>query len=451
MEQQGAEGSASAVFGYVRPVEDAVPPLDATIQRTAVRACARGEGLDAPEIYEEAASEGRLAFAHLAEELVARRAAAVGPDVVVGTVVVATLAVLGDTALERLRRALLLDALAGALLFADGVRPEEALLHDWDLRPEGERRRDRARDAMRAKALRGLVLGRPPYGYAVQERALVPHPEEAAVVKRLFREYVDQGEGLRRLAAALNRDGIPTRLGRPWAPGSVRTVLRNPVYTGLYRRLGVVVPSAHPALVDRATFHAAQRRMSERRTSRLQQERHEYPLAGLLRCGRCGSPMIGERRSSRMGVVTAYRCEDATSRGTCDERSRRAEVVEAAIREELSRVDTHHPVAARRPAERGAATRRARLERRLMEGVERWIAGEWRYAELVTRVAEPVRELHRLELPVPADTEPTPDEARRRLLRDWETLDDPERASLLRAAVAEVVVSGDDVRITRRR
>lgn len=450
MDEDASGTATSAVFGYVRPVEGSSPPLDAAIQRTAIRACARGEGLSAPEIFEEATPDGRLAFAHLAHEVAARPVTDRGPAAEPRTVVVATLAVLGDTALERIRRALLLESLAGALIFADGVPAEEALLRDWEQRPDKERRRDRAREAMRTKALRGQVLGRPPFGYAAEDRVLVPHPTEAEVVKRIFREYVDRGEGLRRIAATLNREGIATRLGGAWAPGSVRTVLRNPVYTGLYRRLGVVVPSAHPALIDRATFHTAQRRMSERRTSRLHQERHDYPLSGLLRCGACGSSMIGERRAARAGTVVAYRCENATSRGTCRERSRRAEVLEAVIREELGRSDAHHPVAVRPVEADGSAARRARLERRLLEGLERWIAGEWRYAELLARVGEPVRELHQGELPVTAVLA-SPEEARRRLLREWDELDEAARSELLHATLAEAIVFGDEVRITRRR
>lgn len=436
----------SAVLAYVRPIEDLDPPLDASIQRTAVRACARGEGLDAPEVFEEAAPDGRFAFLHLTQEIDAPG----GSRDEAPSVVVATLPVLGETALERARRLLLLEATASRVIFADGHTSEAALEREWQARPEEERRRDRARESMRQKALRGLVLGRPPYGYVVEDRALVPHPRESQVVKQMFRAYLDEGEGLRRIAARLNRDGIRTRLGRAWTPGAVRTVLKNPAYTGLYRRLGVVVPASHPALIDRATFNATQRRMGERRTSKSDQERHEYPLAGLVRCGRCRSPMIGDRRNTQSGLAISYRCENATARGTCRARGVRAEVIEAAIREELTRSDAHYPVAAHVAEVPDQGARHHRLERRLAEGIERWVAGEWRFYELVSRLTPVVRELHEMDRPVldePADAE----EARRRLISDWDALDQQERGALLHAALAEVVVEGRNVRLTRRR
>lgn len=436
----------SAVLAYVRPIDDIEPPLDASIQRTAVRACARGEGLGTPEIFEEASPDGRFAFLHLVGELQTRRGGAHPAP----PVVIATVQVLGATALERARRLLLVDALASSLKFADGRTPEAALAADWDARPEDERRRERARESMKARALRGLVLGRPPYGYIVEERALAPHPRESQVVKRMFRAYLEEGEGLRRIAAQLNRDGIKTRLGRAWTPGSVRTVLKNPAYTGLYRRLGVVVPASHPAIIDRATFNATQRRMGERRTSSTEQERHDYPLAGLLRCGRCGSPMIGERRHTQAGISVSYRCENATARGTCRARGVRTAILEAAIRDELARPDQHHPVAARPAGGPDPQARRQRVERKLSEALERWVAGEWRYYELVSRVKSVVTELHEMDRPALeelADTE----ELRRHLLSDWDALDESERAMLLRAVLAEAVVDGKTVRVSRRR
>ncbi len=94
--------------------------------------------------------------------------------------------------------------------------------------------------------------------------------------------------------------------------------------------------------------------------------------------------------------------------------------------------------------------RRQRLERRLSESLERWVAGEWRYYELVSRVAPVVGELHEMDRPAieeHADSE----DSRRQLLLEWDALDEGERTALLRAVLAEAVVDGKTVRVTRRR
>ncbi|MQC16687.1 MAG: hypothetical protein DWG82_00465 [Chloroflexi bacterium] len=439
-------GTTLGAFGYVRPLVDAATLLDGTVQRTALRACAQGESLGPIEIYEEAAEDGRLAFAHLLDAVEGPG----GGEHQASTVVAATFAILGASTLERASRLLLLLATGVRVVFADGRSAEDALREGWSLRAGDERRRDRVREGMRTQALRGVVLGRPPFGYVVVDRALSPDPRESPIVQRIFREYVEQGEGLRRIAAGLNRDGIKTRLRRPWTPGSVRIILRNPAYTGLYRRLGVVVPASHPAIIDRATFGVAQRRMVQRRTSRVDQRRHEYAFSGILRCGRCGTAMAGARRSAKAGPLVVYRCANAASRGTCRARAVREQRLWTAVIEELLTASTSRTVAirGRAPTATGAAPRR--LERQLTEAIERWYAGEWRMTELVARVAPIVREHYRDERE-PEELAVPPVEARHALTQGWEDLDVAERGHLLRSAVAEVVVSEDEIRIVQRR
>ena len=90
---------------------------------------------------------------------------------------------------------------------------------------------------------------------------------------------LEEQEGVRKIARRLNEDGILTRTGRPWTAGAVRTLLRNPAYTGLYRRLGVTVTRAHPALVTAGQHAEVLRRMEARRTAPATQERREYLLS----------------------------------------------------------------------------------------------------------------------------------------------------------------------------
>ena len=100
--------------------------------------------------------------------------------------------------------------------------------------------------------------GRPPYGYHLIDAGLHPNPAKAAdgkrlhqlepdpitaaVVQRIFEEYL-AGRGLFAIAEALTRDGVPSpsahdpernrhRCGVAWSKGAVRTILGNPRYTG---------------------------------------------------------------------------------------------------------------------------------------------------------------------------------------------------------------------------
>jgi DNA invertase Pin-like site-specific DNA recombinase len=69
------------------------------------------------------------------------------------------------------------------------------------------------------------------FGYKWQENTLVIVPEEAEVVKRIYREYLN-GNSPRKIAKALNTEGITTRLGCLWSDTTIRGVLTNITYTG---------------------------------------------------------------------------------------------------------------------------------------------------------------------------------------------------------------------------
>ena len=61
------------------------------------------------------------------------------------------------------------------------------------------------------KAVKGEVLGRPPYGYKVgARRRLELVPEEAVVVRYIFRLYLQEGLGIRLIARRLNEEGLNT-------------------------------------------------------------------------------------------------------------------------------------------------------------------------------------------------------------------------------------------------
>ncbi|MFA7250327.1 MAG: recombinase family protein [Dehalococcoidia bacterium] len=441
------DDSARAAISYLRALPGD-PPLDLAVQRLAIAAACRGEHLREVAVFEEADPGGSRAFLDMVESL---RTGAPGVEVIA-----ATAAVFGDRVRDRARRILQLAALHVPVRLADGRAPGDALVLAWEERGADERRRERAREGMRRRALRGEVLGRAPFGYVVSERQLVPDPGEAATVRHIFAMYLDEDEGIRKIAKRLNEEGLRTRTGRPWTAGAVRTVLRNAAYTGLYRRLGVTVTRAHPALVTAGQHAEVLRRMASRRTAPATQERRDYLLSGLVRCGYCGGPMIGARRPGEGAEPVEhsyYRCQAATNEGRCAYHTRRTDALERAVVAELARANAPMPIAARPRQETGHAARRTALDRTLDLMLERRAAGQWTDADLVRRAAPVV--LEQLSMETEAATERAdpvqPEQARARLVEEWDRLGFEERRSLLHHAVAEVVVTDDAVRVARRR
>ncbi len=62
---------------------------------------------------------------------------------------------------------------------------------------------------------------------------LVPGPpEEVAIVRRIYRDYLERGMGSEAIAAALNREGMRSESGRPWSKAVVKRVLISEKYVG---------------------------------------------------------------------------------------------------------------------------------------------------------------------------------------------------------------------------
>lgn len=372
--------------------------------------------------------------------------------------VVAQWSVLGDGARAQARRYLQLAALDLDVRLADGRDPDAELVRAWRERGAGERRAERSREAMRTRALRGEALGRPPYGYRVEARRLTPEPREAAVVREMFRACMDDRAGIRRIAQQLNAAGHRTRRGRPWATASVREILRNPVYTGTYRRMGIVVPGAHPALMPRGEFARAQRLIDARRTSPSRQQRHPYLLSGLVTCGYCGNRLIGVRRPRRTEAgdgpdeYVYYQCQSRTNQGRCGYHTRRADELERAVGEAVASASPAALIAALGPVQSNAAIakRRRSRDRALERMLERRASGQWTAAQL-RRAAAPVvladLDDERSAAQRADGDRPTAAQARAALAGRWDELSFDQRRALLKRAVSSVVVTDDHLEL----
>ena len=72
----------------------------------------------------------------------------------------------------------------------------------------------------------------PAYGYMMKNGQLEVYEDEAEVVRRIFKMYMD-GMGIQAIAQKLNEEGVPRRIGRKdWKHTGVRYILTNERYKG---------------------------------------------------------------------------------------------------------------------------------------------------------------------------------------------------------------------------
>ena len=177
--------------------------------------------------------------------------------------------------------------------------------------------RERASMGKRGAAKRGrFATGIPPYGYRVGPDGMPAVDEdEAEVVRRIFRDYVEQGRGIDRIAWDLTDEGVPTATGgRTWHQSVVHQLLGNPVYTGTWsygrtRNIAsdegtrvfaqpsdtwIEVPV--PPLVDAETFARAQAAKRARQSRAKRNTKVLYLLQHLLRCAECGRTFQAKSR-----------------------------------------------------------------------------------------------------------------------------------------------------------
>ena len=152
---------------------------------------------------------------------------------------------------------------------------------------------------------------------------LVPDSVYGPVIARIFALYA-QGHTVPEIVATLNQEHILTNKGRSWYRKKLYDILRNEIYCGdiVVGRLSldasgkhhpgkdpVLVKSVHTPLVSRETFNKVQEILNARAENHAapRWESSPYLLTGLVRCGLCGSHMVGT--SAKGGKYHYYTCQ----------------------------------------------------------------------------------------------------------------------------------------------
>lgn len=364
-----------------------------------------------------------------------------------------------------------------------GREAAKELVSTWADKGEGTPVSERVRTAMRRKAVRGEVLGRPPYGYRVGPRhRLELVPEEAVVVRYMFRLYLQETMGIRKIAGQLNEENIPTRRGGRWSMVSIRDLLRNRSYLGTYTRFGVKVPGSHPALVSADDFRRVQERLTSHHGATRQRTVTPYLLSGLVYCARCGNRMIGVSRhqkwktragEERTASYRYYQCESRTNQSACGYNTQRTTELEAKVRSMLHE-DTPGVSRVRRAGNADTylidmmgqvekiETRMRRTRRQVEELVADAAHGHITVERMKSIGGEHAREQHDLEGELSAararlaaqqseaERQRHLADLRDRLARDWDSLDFEGLQASVREVVDRVEVDAEDCRVFLR-
>ena len=76
-----------------------------------------------------------------------------------------------------------------------------------------------------------FIISYPPYGYKNENGEMVIVPEQAEVVRKIFADTL-AGKSTHAIARELNEQGIVSKKGGKWTPGTVNAIIRNEKFTG---------------------------------------------------------------------------------------------------------------------------------------------------------------------------------------------------------------------------
>ena len=183
------------------------------------------------------------------------------------------------------------------------------------------------RSAMKELAISGKALGKPPYGYQINNQGnLTPEENESNVVREIFDLYVNSDLGLRKIAQKLNNKEIKTRSGKDWNIVTLRDILKNTTCIGTYSRFGLRLTNNHDSIIDSHLFRLAQDKTRSRRHYKAFIKSEPYLLSGLCKCGYCGNTMVGvstkQSWHSQSGAKSSnkyryYKCQSKNNQETC--------------------------------------------------------------------------------------------------------------------------------------
>lgn len=163
-------------------------------------------------------------------------------------------------------------------------------------------------------------------------------PATAPVVRRIFEEYA-AGKPAKEIYSALNAEGFRTSRGNPFNKNSLRRILQNEKYAGVYEFADIRDENGIPPIVDRALFDKVQKMVEyHHRAPAAKKTEGGFLLTAKLFCGECGEPMTGDGGTGRSGRVYAYYLCNGRRVKKCRKSRAPKEWIEDAVVETLASV-----------------------------------------------------------------------------------------------------------------
>ena len=188
-------------------------------------------------------------------------------------------------------------------------------------------------------ALKRQTLGQTVFGLRRGADKRFEHdPATAPIVLRIFREYAS-GRPAKDIFSDLNNEGYRTSRGNLFNKSSLRRILENEKYIGVYRYEDILDENGIPPIVDRDLFEKVQKMIDKHHRSPASSKPDGgFLLTSKLFCGECGQPMTGDGGTSVTGKVYSYYTCNGRRKKKCTKERAPKEWIENIVVSELAKI-----------------------------------------------------------------------------------------------------------------
>lgn len=193
---------------------------------------------------------------------------------------------------------------------------------------------------MRENALKGKVTGGAvALGYKIgPDKRYEIDEEKADIVRHIFQSYAS-GKRVADICRELNALGIRTSRGAEFNKNSLRTMLHNEKYIGVYKCQDIRLEDMIPPIISKELFQQVQDLLEKNKKAPASAKaKVDYMLSGKAYCGKCGMGLVGESGNSKSGMHYYYKCAKRKRGQGCDKETVRKSDLENLVAEEVINV-----------------------------------------------------------------------------------------------------------------
>ncbi len=199
---------------------------------------------------------------------------------------------------------------------------------------------------IREKIRRGEFPGLAPIGYFnhPKSRTIEPNPETFEKTKYFLERFASEPISQARLREEMYEAGIRSKGNHKLNYFTLRGMLSNPFYFGMFRLKGEIYEGSHKPMISKETFDKIQAKLTKNPRkvdwSRIKKTEKNFLFPGLARCGECGFAITQEWHKKKSGLVFKYyRCTHRSRSYECSQtRYLREEDLSNQVKNIISRI-----------------------------------------------------------------------------------------------------------------